>query len=56
MTLARTEAEEVLLYNSLAQLSTHGWPVIVTDGGSSAMFIGRLRDLRGIRVHQASGV
>jgi hypothetical protein len=56
MTLARTESEEVLLYNSLAQLSTHGWPVIVTDGGSSAMFVGRLRDLRGMLVHQASGL
>lgn len=56
MTLARTEAEEVLLYNSLAQLSAHGWPAIVTDGGSSAMFVGRLRDLRGMQVHQASGL
>ena len=56
MTLAATAAEEALLEQSVRELAHHGWPVVLTDGGSTDAFVSRLRDIPGVCVQSAVGL
>lgn len=52
MTLARSEAEHDALLRALTALTMHGWPVVVTDGGSRPAFVEAVQQLPGLELHR----
>ncbi|MDQ3277904.1 MAG: hypothetical protein M3Q06_06240 [Bacteroidota bacterium] len=53
---AQTKEEETLLLESLATLSRIGIPIFITDGGSSELFVEKLRQLPNIALFTARGL
>lgn len=50
ISLARTPAEEEILFDSLGRLAHAGMPVVVSDGGSPERFVDALEKLPGVSV------
>lgn len=55
MTLARSTEEEVLLLESLKELSRSGLPIYAADGGSRPEFVARAGEVAGVTIVSASG-